>query len=85
MPEEGSHLHGRVRTQAHECGVNRRFGFSFRHAIQRESIAAFLAVLQSASRMLRVSRNLDGTRPVYPRRSMALAIYGGVRWQTFES
>ena len=28
MPEEGSHLHGRVRTQAHECGVKRRFGSS---------------------------------------------------------
>ena len=26
MPEEGLHLHGRVRTQAHECGVKRRFG-----------------------------------------------------------
>ena len=27
MPEEGLHLHGRVRTQAHECGAERRFGF----------------------------------------------------------
>ena len=36
MPEEGLHLHGRVRTQAHECGVNRRFSFQFETSVQKQ-------------------------------------------------
>ena len=50
MPEEGSHLHGRVRTQAHECGAQRRFGFLSQSEIA--SKAALRAALQGASRKM---------------------------------
>ena len=50
MPEEGLHLHGRVRTQAHECGENRRFGFHRYFLSSEQPKAALRAALQGASR-----------------------------------